>query len=92
MVHCTRKIILPALRLHVGEHQLEAIAQGLYVGVWVLLKLKALRNHFHGPVLETRVFTSLEAKEEVTRVFGIDAEGIGRTTRVGLGVCLKPLI
>jgi len=64
----------------------------LYVGVWVLLKLEALGNHFHGPVLKPGVFTSLEAKKEVTRVFGVDAESIGRATRVGLGIGLKPLI
>lgn len=77
---------------HVGKHQLEAIAQGLHIWIWVLLQLKALGDHLHRPVLQSRVLAGLETKVEVTGVFGVDAEGIGRATRVGLSIGLKPLV
>lgn len=38
------------------------------------------------------MLAGLEAKEEVTGVFGVGTEGIGRATGVGLGVGLEPLI
>lgn len=62
--------------LHIAEHQLEPIAQGLHVWVWVLLQLVALWDHLDGPVLETRVLARLETKEEVAGVFGVDTESI----------------
>lgn len=94
IVHCTGGLVprLPPVALHVAEHQLEPIAQGLHVRVRVLLQLVALRNHLDGPVLETRLLTRLETKEEVAGVFGIDAESIRRATRVGLGISLEPLV
>lgn len=82
----------PPTGLHVGEHQLEPVAQGLHVRVRVLLQLEALRDDLDWPVLEFGVLARLEAKEEVAGVFGVDAERIGRATGVGLGVGLEPLI
>lgn len=77
---------------HIAEHQLETVAQGVHIGVRVLLEFEALWDDLDGPVLESRMLACLEAKEEVAGVFGVDAEGISRATRIGLGVGLKPLI
>lgn len=77
---------------HIAEHQLETVAQGVHIGVGVLLEFEALWDDLDGPVLESRMLACLEAKEEVAGVFGVDAEGISRATRIGLGVGLKPLI
>jgi hypothetical protein len=37
IVHCTDEKRSPPSLAHVAEHQLEAIAQSMHVGVWVLL-------------------------------------------------------
>lgn len=64
----------------------------MHVRVGVLLQFIALWNHLDWPVLKLRMFACLEAKVEVTGVFGVDAECIRRAARIGLGISFKPLI
>ena len=89
----TRGITLsPLSRLHVGKHQLEPIAQRPHVWVRVTLQLVALGNHFNRPAVQPRVLARLETEVEVARMLRVDAEGVGRSPGVGLGVCLQPCV
>ena len=78
--------------MHVGKHQLEAVAQSLHIRIRVLLQLIALRNDLDRPVLQARVLACLETQVKVAGVFAIDAERICRAARVGFGIRLEPLI
>ena len=47
-------------------------------------------DDFHWPTLQFCVLTRLEDEEEITRVFGVDAEIVHGPFGVGFGVCRQP--
>jgi hypothetical protein len=78
--------------LHVGEQQLESIAQCPHVWIRIALQLVPLGNHLDRPAMHLRVLSGLEAKEEVSGMLGVYAEGVRRPSRVSLSIGLQPLI
>ena len=79
-----------AVRLHVREDQLEAIAQRPHVWIHVFLQLECIRNDFDEPMLYLCVLAGFEAEIEVPCVFGVDAEVVDAPFWVGLGVSRQP--
>ena len=66
----------PLARLHIGEEQLETIAQRPHVWVLVFLQLKRLRDDLDRPTLQLGIQAGFEAEVKVSRMLGIDAEGV----------------
>ena len=84
------KSLTPFPALHIGEKQLESIAQRPHIRVHIPLELKSLRNHFYRPALQLSMLPRLEAEEKISRVFGVDAESVHGTFRIRLRVSGKP--
>ena len=70
--------------------ELEAVAEGSDIGVLALHELEGMGDNTNRPGINSRVSASLEAEEEVTRVLGVDAEGICRPVGVGVHVGGEP--
>ena len=82
--HTTRTVI--------RTQRLEAVPQGLHVGVFVALKLEAGRNNLSRPGDARGVVVGFEHKIEVARVGRVDGEVVGAVPRVGLGVGGEPCL
>lgn len=67
------------------EEQLETILERSHVGVLVPSELEGVRYNFYRPAGQLGALAGLEAKEEVSGVLRIDAEGVHRA----LGICLS---
>lgn len=78
--------------LHVGKQQFEPIAQRAHVWVRVPLELVALRDDFDGPGVQRSILAGFEAQVEVAGMFGVDAEGVGGSSRVSFCVGFQPCI
>lgn len=76
----------------IRTQRLEAVPQGLHVGVFVALKLEAGRNNLSRPGDARGVVVGLEHKIEVARVGGVDGEVVGAVPGVGLGVGGEPCL
>ena len=73
-----------------GEAELEAVAQGAHVWVWVLHQLEGIWNDLDWPRVESGVLSGLEAEGEVSRMLWVEAEGVDGALWVGLGVGRQP--
>ena len=76
----------------VSTQRLEAVPQGLHVGVFVALELEAGRNNLGGPGDARGVVVGLEHEVEVARVGGVDGEVVRAVPRVGFGVGGEPCL
>ena len=76
----------------VRAQRLEAVPQGLHIGVFVALKLEAGRNDLGGPGDARGVVVGFEHEVEVARVGRIDGEVVRAVPGVGLGVGRKPCL
>jgi hypothetical protein len=76
--------------LHVCEEQFEAIAQTAHVRVRIPLQLVPLRDDLDRPALQRRRLTGFEAQVEISRVFGVDAESVGRARGISHDVSRQP--
>ena len=76
----------------VRTQRLEAVPQGLHVGVFVALELEAGRNNFGGPGDARGVVVGFEHEVEVAGVGGVDGEVVGSVPGVGFGVGGEPCL
>ncbi len=76
--------------LHVGEQQLEAVAQVEHAGVGGAVQLEAVGDDLDGPVHELGVLAGLEAEVEVAGVLGVEAEDVHAALRVRFRVGRQP--
>jgi hypothetical protein len=76
----------------VGTQRLEAVPQGLHVGVFVALELEAGRNHLGRPGDARGVVVGLEHEVEVAGVGRVDGEVVGAVSGVGFGVGCEPCL
>jgi len=76
----------------VRTQSLEAVPQGLHVGIFVALKLEAGRNDLGGPGDARGVVVGLEHEVEVARVGRVDGEVVRAVPGVGLGVGREPCL
>ena len=86
----TAHTLAPLTALHILEKQLESIAQSPHIRIQRFLELERLRHDLDGPMLNLGVLAGFEAEEEVAGMFGVDAEIVDRSLRVGLGVGCQP--
>lgn len=76
----------------VSTQRLEAVPQGLHVGVFVALKLEAGGNDLGRPGDARGVVVGLEHEVEVAGVGGVDGEVVRAVPGVGLGVGGEPCL
>lgn len=76
----------------VRTQSLEAVPQGLHVGVFIALELEAGRNDLGGPGDARSVVVGLKHEIEVARVGRVDGEVVGAVPRVSLGVGCEPCL
>lgn len=82
---------LDACRSMVHHQSLEAVLEGLHVGVLVALKFEGIWYDLHRPVAQGRQLAVLEAQVEVPSILRIEAESVHRSLGIGFGVCGEPL-
>lgn len=76
----------------VRTQRLEAVPQGLHVGVFITLELEAGRDDLGRPGDARGVVVGLEHKVEVARVGRVDGEVVGAVSGVGFGVRGEPCL
>jgi len=70
--------------------KLEPVAQCAHVRVRIFQQFVRMWDDTHSPGIDVCILASLEAQVEVTRVLGIDTEGVDRTFGIGFRVSCQP--